>query len=224
MRPARLEVGDEIGASHTAARVLSPVPDRVDDRPIRSSRRHFEHFATPERTPRAPLYAALAACIAATRRSRRLLLHAPVTQRIPVLLFACVHDLLLDEPDHELAQWYPNLTADHRRRPTVRLAPTFERSSPTTTTELAAAARDPDHPDQRGRSVRVPASGVRDPRRRGRPARSPRRRPSGGLNLLLDRYEYRYRPTAAVDRRRTVDGGLECVDDAATSRFRLDDA
>jgi hypothetical protein len=63
--------------------------------------------ATCER--RAPLYARLSEAIAADAPTRRLLLHAPPEQRLPVLLFACVHWILLTEPDHALRRFYPNL-------------------------------------------------------------------------------------------------------------------
>ena len=42
-------------------------------------------------------------------------------------MFACVHFLLLDEPDSELAQWYPNVAADHRTADDPALMPTFSR-------------------------------------------------------------------------------------------------
>ena len=62
---------------------------------------------------RAPLYARLSAGIAADRALAGLLLTAPVTQRQPVLLLGCVHDLLLAAPDgEELARYYPNLTVE----------------------------------------------------------------------------------------------------------------
>ena len=56
-----------------------------------------------------PLYSQLAAGVAANPDVAGLLLVAPVQQRLPVLLFACVHSLVLDEPDSELARFYPNL-------------------------------------------------------------------------------------------------------------------
>jgi len=61
---------------------------------------------------RAPLYARLSAGIAGDDELAGLLLTAPVTQRQPVLLFACVHALLLDGPGDPLARHYPNLTPD----------------------------------------------------------------------------------------------------------------
>lgn len=57
----------------------------------------------------APLYSALTAGIAKDRQLAGLLLAASPTQRLPVLLLACVHRLLLDAPDAQLARHYPNL-------------------------------------------------------------------------------------------------------------------
>jgi len=61
---------------------------------------------------RAPLYAHLSEHIADDPATSRLLRHAPEQQQLPVLLFACVHWLLLNEPEQPLARHYPNLTAD----------------------------------------------------------------------------------------------------------------
>jgi hypothetical protein len=58
---------------------------------------------------RAPLYSHLSAAIADDPATARVLLHAPPTQRLPVLLFACVHWLLITEPQHRLRRFYPNL-------------------------------------------------------------------------------------------------------------------
>lgn len=75
-----------------------------------------EHFRIHQRDAftRAPLNAALCAVIARDRSLHTLLAHAPVEQQLPVLLLAAIHDLVLAEPDHELATWYPNVTSDHR--------------------------------------------------------------------------------------------------------------
>ena len=54
----------------------------------------FAEFARTA-SPRAPLYQTLAAGIATDPELAGLLLHAPPQQRQPVLLFACIHDLLL---------------------------------------------------------------------------------------------------------------------------------
>lgn len=61
---------------------------------------------------RAPLNAALAATIASDHSLYSLLGEAPTEQRLPVLLLAGVHSMVLREPEHRLADWYPNLRAD----------------------------------------------------------------------------------------------------------------
>lgn len=58
-----------------------------------------------------PLYAHLAAAVADDPEMMALLQSAPEQQRIPVLLFAAVHDLLLRGEGAELAAFYPNLTS-----------------------------------------------------------------------------------------------------------------
>jgi hypothetical protein len=87
------------------------------------ARRFTETAASME--PRAPLYAALAGGIARDRALHGLLFHAPPEQRLPVLLFAAVHNLLLADPSLPLAQWYPNLTDKHRSPRDSALLPTF---------------------------------------------------------------------------------------------------
>lgn len=72
----------------------------------------------------APLYADLASGIAADRELAGLLLTAPEVQRQPVLLFACVHWLVLAHPDDELAAHYPNVAARHD--PTRRSGPAID--------------------------------------------------------------------------------------------------
>lgn len=78
-------------------------------------RRMFTEFSRTTAS-RAPLYARMSEAIAAEADLAGLLLLAPPTQRQPVLLFACVQMLLLERPDIELARWYPNLTTAPRTR------------------------------------------------------------------------------------------------------------
>ncbi len=102
-----------------------------------------------------------------------LLLHAPPGQRQPVLLFACVHDLLLGDGDDRLAGFYPNLTAPSRR-PAIRCRRSGPSAAPTTTSWSSCwppAARRPTRSGAARCCCRRSAS-----RRRGRPARPPRRR------------------------------------------------
>jgi hypothetical protein len=62
-----------------------------------------------------PMYARLCEEIAADAELSGLLLHAPAGQRLPVLLLAALHDLVLRRPGVELAAWYPSVggAADH---------------------------------------------------------------------------------------------------------------
>lgn len=76
------------------------------DRAVAACQQQFADFA---KTSDAPLYADLAAGIADDPRLAGLLLQAPAQQRLPVLLFASVHWLLLADPTAPLARFYPNL-------------------------------------------------------------------------------------------------------------------
>ena len=59
-----------------------------------------------------PLYAALARAIADRPERLAPLTAAPVTERVPVLLFAAVHDLLLSGVEHPLAAFYRSVVGD----------------------------------------------------------------------------------------------------------------
>lgn len=89
----------------------------------------MEQFRAHQRDSftRAPLNSALCAAIGADRSLRTLLAHAPVEQQLPVLLLASIHFLVLGEPDHELATWYPNLTDDPRDPEDPELAAVLQR-------------------------------------------------------------------------------------------------
>jgi hypothetical protein len=173
--------------------VPEPGGDALDDAALDESAlaRQFAAFEATAHT-RAPLYAALAAGIARDRSLSGLLASAPPTQRMPVLLLAAVHDLLLEDPDHELAAWYPNLTENPRRPDDPALMPTFA--------AFAAARDDRLHELLATRTTQtnevgrcgflLPALGlVAD---EVGPLGVVDVGASGGLNLLLDRFEYRY--------------------------------
>jgi len=159
-------------------------------------RRRFADFSTTS-SPRAPLYAALSRAVADDPALYRLLVDAPATQQFPVLLFACVHELLIEHPDDELAQWYPNLTVAHRCADDRALAPalrTFVNAHAerlafllaTRTTQTNEVGRCGSFLPALGLLAdEVGAIGLLDVGT------------SGGLNLLLDRYRYEYRPAAA---------------------------
>lgn len=75
---------------------------------------------------RAPLNSALARIISERPDLYRLLDHAAPEQQLPVLVLATIHFLVLSETEHPLAEWYPNLTHDHRSATDRQLAPTLE--------------------------------------------------------------------------------------------------
>lgn len=68
----------------------------------------FETFAAAEGA-RIPVYARLCRTIAADPGLHGLLLSAPTGQRLPVLLLAALHDVVLRHPELPLARWYPSV-------------------------------------------------------------------------------------------------------------------
>lgn len=80
------------------------------------------HRQAEAMSPRAPLYVGVCDTIANNPDLRKMLLHAPPTQRLPVLLLAAIHAEVLTHPDTPLARWYPNVTPDSR-------SPTADRAS-----------------------------------------------------------------------------------------------
>lgn len=83
--------------------------------------RQFADFVA-ETAARAPLYSRLSDTVARNPETAALLLHAPPTQRRPVLFFAAVHALLLETAhDEPLRRHYPNLAAHTHRSPAPAL-------------------------------------------------------------------------------------------------------
>ena len=165
------------------------MPDSGDDSVLQ---RHFAEFSTTSRA-RAPLYAALSSGISRDPTLYRLLRHAPPTQRLPVLLFACVHELLLEHRDDPLSRWYPNLTPDHRPPADRDLMPAFRAFVGAHTARLVELLTTrTTQTNEVGRcGSLLPALGLvaEEVGELGLLDVGT----SGGLNLLLDRFEYRYR-------------------------------
>jgi len=69
----------------------------------------FRRFAEAHQSA-APLYSKFADRVANEPTVLDLMAAAPALQRIPVLLFACAHHLLLSNPTGELATHYPNIS------------------------------------------------------------------------------------------------------------------
>ena len=181
----------------TASRAASHSCDRVTERVVqwvmdaRGMTALFAEFARSA-SPRAPLYHRLAAGIAADERLAGLLLQAPPMQRQPVLLFACVHSLLLaGRPDGGLAAFYPNLTPVPDTGDPV---PAFRAFCATHADELGELlATRSTQTNEIGRcALLLPAFGlVAD---EVGPVAHLDIGASAGLNLLLDRYHYTYEP------------------------------
>jgi len=139
------------------------------------------------------LYAALADGIAHDADLSRLLLLAPPTQRLPVLLFACIHEILIEQPEQDLAQWYPNLTEANRSPTDPRLIPVFRAFVATHGGRLARLlASRTIQTNEVGRCGSfLPALGLLGDE--VGPLGLLDVGTSGGLNLLLDRFAYEYR-------------------------------
>lgn len=146
-------------------------------------------------TTRSPFSARLCAAIADDPAAIEILQAAPEQQQIPVLLLAALHDDVLARPDCELAGWYPTVTSTPRAD------------------DVAGALRR--HLERRGSELRTTvATRVTQTNEVGRcglflpplgllagevgPLALVDVGTSAGLNLHLDRYEYRYEPGGAV--------------------------
>ena len=126
-----------------------------------------------------------------------LLLHAPPEQRQPVLLFACVHALLLDGAgaDEDLARYYPNLTA---RPDTGDPLPALSGFCARHEAELRQMlATRHTQTNEIGRcAVLLPAFGMLAVEMG--PLAHLDVGSSAGLNLLIDQYRYRYEPGGRI--------------------------
>ncbi len=156
--------------------------------------RMFAEFARSAAS-RAPLYSRLSAGVAADARLAALLLRAPPEQRQPVLLFACVHDLLLGGADGDLVRFYPNLTpSPDAGDPVPALREFCTRYEAELTERLASRST---QTNEIGRcALLLPAFGL--VAAECGPLVHVDVGASAGLNLFLDRYHYRYEPGGTV--------------------------
>lgn len=163
----------------------------VAGRDIDGCVRMFTEFAKTT-AHRAPLYARLSAGIAEDRSLAGLLLTAPPTQRQPVLLLGCVHELLLTASgSEELARYYPNLTSDPDPGDPVPAFRELCRRRSDELAELLRARRT--QTNEIGRcALLLPAFGLLADEM-GVLAHLDVGT-SAGLTLLLDRYRYVYEP------------------------------
>ncbi len=154
----------------------------------------FHHFGQTA-APRAPLYARLSSGIADDPEVVSLLTAAPELQQIPVLLFAAVHSLLLAGDGPELATYYPNLAANPLGSDPYRAFRTFALEHQDALRGLMSWRTTQTNEVGRCASF-LPALGmVAD---ECGPLALVDVGTSGGLNLLLDRFGYRYFPGGTV--------------------------
>ena len=166
----------------------------------------FAEFARGA-SPRAPLYARLAAGIAADESIAGLLLHAPPRQRQPVLFLACVHSILLGPAGQgdPLAGWYPNLTGRPSTGDPLPALRAFCAAHRAELEELLATRST--QTNEIGRcALLLPAFGMLAAE--VGPLAHLDVGTSAGLNLLLDRYHYLYVPGGEVGGPSPV--SLEC--------------
>ncbi len=159
-------------------------------------------FATHARTslPRAPLNSALSTIIAEQRSMWSLLTHAAPHQRQPVLLLAAIHHLLLGDPTHPLAAWYPTITDRPRRPDDQALAAELRRFVSDRPVELLALVADRHvQTNEVGRcALLLPPIGAIE-RDLGRPIALLDVGTSAGLTLLLDQLGVDYHGESTDD-------------------------
>src|SRR5690606_27642541 len=166
---------------------------------------------------RAPLYSRLSRAVADDPELWSILLAAPETQRQPVLFFAGVHSLLIEDPTVELAAYYPNLADEPDTGDPVPAFRRFCAERRERLMQLFATRRTQTNEVGRCALIVPPLSIVWEERRE--PLSLLDVGASGGLNLILDRYQYVYvrqeRPAAPRRDGHTVDPTFDVTDDRA---------
>ncbi len=160
--------------------------------------------------PELPLYGRISAAVSEDAEVCDLLLAAPPEQRLPVLLLAVVHHLLLGGADHRLARWYPTVAgrADAADGPAGAAGGSMESADAagepyadfrdfvlgrrTEVTELLTTRSTQTNEIGRCAILRPAWAVVADEVRA--PLGLVELGTSAGLNLLLDRWAYAYSP------------------------------
>lgn len=161
-----------------------------------------QHAALPG--DRSPLYAAISRAVASDDETLALMLCAPPLQRRPTLLLAAIHDLLLAGAEHELAAHVPTVAAGR--------AQVGSSGPPAPGHDAAASSVGPlalkfcrEHRDALAHILATRSTQTNEVNRAaallpalvhaapaGRPLRLVELGASAGLNLLFDRFAYRY--------------------------------
>ncbi|HEU5295531.1 MAG TPA: DUF2332 domain-containing protein [Burkholderiaceae bacterium] len=153
--------------------------------------RRFTQFADHECRDD-PLYVALCRLIAARPAALVLLQRAPVTQRVPNVLLAALHDRVLAGTGHAFAAYFPSIGGN--RAPDAPLAAAFDDFMAVQAGELAALVE-----SRHTQTNEIGRCAVLWPALCALAARGGQRRLalldfgcSAGLNLAVDRYRYDY--------------------------------
>ncbi|WP_261568725.1 DUF2332 domain-containing protein [Frankia gtarii] len=75
----------------------------------------FANFSKVEGMGSSPLYESLASSVGGDPELASVMLDAPLEQRRHTLYFAALHFLVLQNPDHPLAQWFPTVSPTPRQ-------------------------------------------------------------------------------------------------------------
>lgn len=145
-------------------------------------------------TSRSPLYRQLSERIAEDSSVLRILQSAPDEQAVPVLLFAAVHHLLLGQPDgrEELGGWYATIAASPRQDDPYPAFQEFVNRNSNSLRRMVSERHT--QTNEVGRTaLLLPALGIVE-QDVGGPLALIEIGASAGLNLLIDRYAYRYDP------------------------------
>lgn len=161
----------------------------------------FDRLACVDCPPRSPLYARICAAVAGDDEVLATMLVAPVAQRRPMLLLAAIHDVLLAGTVHPLAAHVPTLAGDGVAvGDPGELALDLCRLHRDVIAEILATRSTQTNEVNRTCALRAALAVTTPP---GQPLRLVELGASAGLNLLLDRYAYRYElaPASASDDR-----------------------
>jgi hypothetical protein len=155
-----------------------------DDERIDTLADFYRHLVSSEFTGYCDLYARIGAAAAEDRDLLTVVADlAPAPKIVPILLFAAVHDLVLGEPDQELAGIYATGEGDPW--------PPFRALVGNRTADLAATmAQRSIQTNEVGRCVPLAAALTAVHRDADRPLALVEVGASAGLNLLLDRYAH----------------------------------
>ena len=154
--------------------------------------KRFQNFAEIECRGSSLLYETLSLKIAADEELLRLAAHIPAGQPAPNLLFAAVHDLLLQDPLYPLANYYPSLTSDPQ--PVDGAFPQFQAFCRLHQVEIIALlqTRRVQTNEVRRCAYLLPAFEMVSAISGRRPLALIEIGTSAGLNLLWDHYRYDY--------------------------------